>query len=136
MTETATVFDVVGGEAFFVELVNEFYDRVSTDPVLTAIYPEDLTESRRTTAGFLAQYWGGPPHYSNERGHPRLRMRHAPFRITPRARDHWLQHMLEALHVSLASRTAPPEVAQLMSDYFDAGSTAMINTHSPTEGHR
>lgn len=136
MTETATVFDVVGGEAFFVELVNEFYDRVSTDPVLTAIYPEDLTESRRTTAGFLAQYWGGPPHYSNERGHPRLRMRHAPFRITPRARDHWLQHMLDALSVSLASCAAPPEVAQLMSDYFDAGSTAMINTHPHTDGPR
>ena len=136
MTETATVYDVVGGEAFFVELVNEFYDRVSTDPVLTAIYPEDLTESRRTTAGFLAQYWGGPPHYSNERGHPRLRMRHAPFRITPRARDHWLEHMLEALQVSLARRSTPPEVAQRMSDYFDAGSTAMINSHSPTDGTR
>lgn len=134
MTETATVFDVVGGEPFFTELVNEFYDRVSTDPELIEIYPEDLTESRRTTAGFLAQYWGGPPHYSNERGHPRLRMRHAPFRITQRARDLWLQHMREALHVALASRSAPPEVEQLMSDYFDTGSTAMINTHSPHAG--
>ena len=98
-----TVFDVVGGERFFVDLVNDFYDRVSKDSLLMAVYPPDLAEPRRTTAGFLAQYWGGPPAYSQERGHPRLRMRHAPFVIRQVERDAWLAHMLAALDGSLAA---------------------------------
>ncbi len=130
MSEATTVYDVVGGEGFFVELVDTFYDRVASDPLLKEIYPEDLTESRRTTAGFLSQYWGGPPDYSNERGHPRLRMRHAPFRIGQKERDRWLTHMLAALETTLAIRSNPPEVSVLMTNYFKSGSTAMINSRT------
>ena len=123
-----TVYDVVGGETFFTQLVDDFYDRVETDQLLRAMYPEDLTESRRTTAGFLAQYWGGPPRYSEERGHPRLRMRHAHLAIGQNERDHWLTHMLAAVHATVTRTNAPPEVANAMASYFGHASTAMINT--------
>ncbi len=96
MTELA-FFDRVGGQPFFDTLVDRFYEGVETDDVLRAMYPADLTESRRHLALFLAQYWGGPRTYSEERGHPRLRMRHAPFVIDRRARDAWLVHMRAAL---------------------------------------
>jgi hemoglobin len=131
VTVSQTVFDVVGGEEFFIELVDDFYDRVETDAVLRVMYPENLSESRRTTAGFLAQYWGGPPHYSEERGHPRLRMRHAHLAIGQRERDHWLTHMLAAVKTMVARTNSPPEVAQAMATYFDHASTAMINTGDP-----
>ena len=138
-----TVHEIVGGDAFFVRLVDEFYDRVAQDPVLVAVYPEDLTEPRRTTAGFLAQFWGGPPDYSAERGHPRLRMRHHPFRIRTLERDRWFRHMSAAVDVMLPvddPAAQPPlvaasglveEVRSAMLDYFDRGATAMIN--SPDE---
>jgi hemoglobin len=76
-----TVYDAVGGRPFFVDLVDGFYAGVSADLLLRPLYPEDLTDSRRHLTGFLTQYWGGPSTYSDERGHPRLRMRHAPFAI-------------------------------------------------------
>ncbi len=135
--------EIVGGDAFFVRLVDEFYDRVAQDPVLVAVYPEDLTEPRRTTAGFLAQFWGGPPDYSAERGHPRLRMRHHPFRIRTLERDRWFLHMSAAVDVMLPiddPAAQPPivaasglveEVRSAMLEYFDRGATAMIN--SPDE---
>lgn len=91
------MYDAVGGLDFFVRLVDAFYERVAVDEVLRLMYPEDLTESRRHLSLFLAQYWGGPPTYQEERGHPRLRMRHAPFRITKAARDAWLAAMTSAL---------------------------------------
>ncbi|MEL7158073.1 MAG: globin [Actinomycetota bacterium] len=117
-----TVFDVVG-RSFFIDLVDDFYRRVAADPVLRPSYPDDLTESRRTLAWFLIQYWGGPTDYSDERGHPRLRMRHAPFVIGQRERDAWLEHMTAAV----AASDAPDEVAQLLDRYFEQASTAMIN---------
>ncbi|MFW2380416.1 MAG: globin [Acidimicrobiales bacterium] len=123
-----TVYEAVGGEAFFVDLVDDFYDRVESDAVLRAMYPDDLAESRRTTAGFLAQYWGGPPHYSEERGHPRLRMRHAHLAIGQNERDHWLAHMLAAVSATVGRSSAPPEVEHAMWSYFEHASTAMINT--------
>lgn len=126
-----TVYDVVGGEVFFAELVDHFYDRVENDSVLRAMYPEDLSESRRHTAGFLAQYWGGPPHYSEERGHPRLRMRHGHLAIGQTERDHWLAHMLAAVHSTVTRSGAPAEVEQAMTNYFEHASTAMINTAGP-----
>jgi hemoglobin len=92
-----TLYARVGGEQFFVELVDHFYDGVERDVVLRLMYPDDLSDSRRHLAMFLAQYWGGPPAYSEERGHPRLRMRHAPFEIDEAARDAWLGHMRDAL---------------------------------------
>lgn len=134
MNVSQTVYDAVGGESFFVELVDEFYDRVEGDDVLMTLYPTDLSEARRKTAGFLAQYWGGPPHYSEERGHPRLRMRHAPFVIRQRERDHWLDHMLAAVSVTVAAHEAPNEVETAMTGYFEHASTAMINTAEPADG--
>ena len=95
--EPTTVHELVGGDAFFVDLVDRFYAGVAEDPVLRPMYPDDLGESRRLLAAFLAQYWGGPPAYSEERGHPRLRMRHVPFPVDIAARDAWLHHMLAAL---------------------------------------
>jgi len=92
-----TLYDRVGGLSFFTELVERFYEGVETDALLRPMYPEDLTESKESLALFLAQYWGGPPLYQERRGHPRLRMRHAPFVITKRARDAWLVHMNAAL---------------------------------------
>ena len=122
MTDT-TVFEVVGGQPFFDALVERFYERVERDPPLRSLYPADLEPGKRALALFLGQYWGGPPIYSEEKGHPRLRMRHAPFVIGSPQRDAWLAAMLGALEDSDA-----PEVAlELMREYFTMASTAMIN---------
>lgn len=118
-----TVFEVAGGSDYFVRLVDRFYDRVADDDVLRPLYPEDLTEARRHTALFLMQYWGGPTTYDNERGHPRLRMRHAPFVIGQPERDAWLAHML----ASVADEPVHPEVEVMFVEYFDRASTAMMN---------
>ena len=82
-----TLYEVVGGAEFFIELVDRFYAGVEGDPVLRHMYPDDLSEPRAHTAAFLVQYWGGPATYSEQRGHPRLRMRHAPFVIGQAERD-------------------------------------------------
>ncbi|MFP3907587.1 MAG: globin [Acidimicrobiales bacterium] len=119
-----TVYDRVGGEAFFVELVDRFYTAVADDPVLRPVYPDDLSESRRTLAGFLAQFWGGPPAYSQERGHPRLRMRHAPFTIGRAERDRWLAHMSDAVRAA----DLPADIEAAMLEYFETASTHMINS--------
>jgi hemoglobin len=116
------VYDVVG-EQYFVDLVDRFYQRVATDPVLAPLYPEDLTEPRRNTAAFLIQYWGGPAHYSQRRGHPRLRMRHAPFAIGVQERQAWFDHMSTAVRQS----DAPNEVKARMIEYFEHAATAMVN---------
>lgn len=91
------LYDQVGGEAFFVRLVDAFYVMVEFDETLRPMYPKDMTDSRRHLTLFLIQYWGGPRTYQEERGHPRLRMRHAPFRVTKKARDAWLAAMGAAL---------------------------------------
>jgi hemoglobin len=119
-----TVYDDVGGQEFFDKLVERFYKGVATDLLLRPLYPDDLIEPARHLAGFLAQYWGGPPAYSEERGHPRLRMRHAPFVITAAERDAWLRHMSAAIadmELGDATRTQ-------MLDYFVMAADAMINT--------
>ncbi len=92
-----TLYERVGGESFFVDLVDAFYAVVEGDAVLRPMYPADLADSRRHLALFLIQYWGGPRNYQEERGHPRLRMRHAPFAVNDEARDHWLAAMTAAL---------------------------------------
>lgn len=94
-----TMFDELGGEDFFVRLVDAFYDEVERDETLRPMYPEDLAASKRHLVLFLVQYWGGPALYQSERGHPRLRLRHREFRITKRARDAWLNAMTSALTV-------------------------------------
>jgi len=125
--EDRTVYEVVGGRGFFVDLVDGFYDGVSVDPLLRPMYPENLTESRRHLAGFLSQYWGGPADYSKERGHPRLRMRHAPFIITEAERDAWLHHMLASLETVTAARATPPEPAARIRTYLTDVADFLIN---------
>ncbi|MCU0273164.1 MAG: globin [Acidimicrobiales bacterium] len=120
-----TVYDLVGGTPFFVALVDRFYADVAEDPVLRPMYPDDdLAESKRTLTGFLIQYWGGPDDYSQERGHPRLRMRHQPFEIGEVHRDAWYRHMSEAV-VAMAPH---PEIERAMLDYFAMAADAMVNT--------
>ena len=94
----------VGGEPFFRRLVDAFYDGVAGDDVLVRLYPEapDLTGARARLRLFLIQYWGGPTTYSDERGHPRLRMRHLPFHIGREERDRWLEHMTAAIEAATA----------------------------------
>ena len=118
------VFELVGGLPWFTALVERFYEGVAVDPVLRPMYPEDLTESVAHTAGFLAQYFGGGwAYYSEERGHPRLRMRHAPFPIDQEARDHWLGHMLAAVR----SGGLDAATEAVMVEYFERASQFMVN---------
>ena len=104
------LYDEVGGEQVFRTLVERFYEGVAMDPVLRPLYPdEDLTDARDRLALFLMQYWGGPGTYSETRGHPRLRIRHAHWVIGARERDAWLGHMrtaLDSLDLPEASRAA------------------------------
>jgi hemoglobin len=121
---TLTVYDRVGGMPFFERLVERFYDGVAADPVLRPVYPEvDLSGARRRLTLFLAQYWGGPRTYDEERGHPRLRMRHFPFAIGSAERDRWLVHMRAAI----AELAPPADVAEALDRYFDKTSEAMRN---------
>ena len=110
----ATVHEAVGGDGFFATLVERFYEGVDADEVLRPLYPDDLAESKRHLTGFLIQYWGGSGAYSEERGHPRLRMRHAPFVIGPAERDAWFRHMIAALNASVTERNVPVEAEQAM----------------------
>jgi len=123
---TTTLFEIVGGQPFFDALVERFYGRVTTDAVLRPIYPEDLEPGKRALALFLGQYWGGPATYSAEKGHPRLRMRHAPFVIDTRARDAWLTAML----ASVDEADIPDVAREMLREYFTMASTAMINTET------
>ena len=103
---TLTFYEAVGGEPTFTRLVARFYEGVAADPPLRALYPEeDLAGATERLTLFLTQYWGGPRTYSETRGHPRLRMRHAPFSVTPDMRDRWLRHMRDAVD-SLGARRA------------------------------
>jgi hemoglobin len=121
------VHDLVGGGEFFVELVDRFYAAVATDPLLRPLYPDDLTPAKQHLALFLVQYWGGPGTYSEQRGHPRLRMRHAPFVITSAERDAWLRHMSAALDATLASRDLDPEIDARFREYFDRAADFLVN---------
>jgi hemoglobin len=118
-----SLYDRVGGESFFVALVDRFYEGVERDPGLRALYPADLEPGKTNLAGFLAQYWGGPPDYSARRGHPRLRMRHFRFAIGPRERDAWVRHMVAAVRESEAA----PADAQVLVDYFEGAATMLVN---------
>jgi len=122
--EQETMHQRVGGDAWFMGLVDRFYVGVADDSRLRPLYPDDLTDSKAHMAGFLIQYWGGSAAYSEARGHPRLRMRHAPFVITGLERDAWLKHMTNAVRAGALS--ADDEAAFLV--YFDTAATAMINS--------
>jgi hemoglobin len=124
MALTRSVYELAGGEPAFRSLVQRFYAGVATDPVLRPVYPEeDLSGAAERLTLFLIQYWGGPSTYSEQRGHPRLRMRHHPFTIGQRERDAWLRHMTAAVD----SLPLAPGVRKALLDYFEAASTAMIN---------
>jgi hemoglobin len=120
-----TVFELAGGEATFRLLVQRFYAGVAADPILRAIYPEeDLSAATERLTLFLIQYWGGPTTYSDQRGHPRLRLRHQPFAIGQAERDAWLRQMTAAVDsIDLA-----PAVRKALLDYFETASKAMINS--------
>jgi hemoglobin len=120
-----SVYEAVGGMPFFEALVERFYDGVAQDPMLLRVYPhpEDLSEARTKLTLFLVEYWGGPPRYFETYGHPRLRMRHAPFEIGSGERDRWLTHMRAALGAS----DAPPAVADAMLQYFEMAAEALRN---------
>lgn len=120
-----SLFDQVGGEAFFVQLVDAFYAVVETDETLRPMYPNDLTDARRHLTLFLMQYWGGPRTYQDERGHPRLRMRHAPFRVTKTARDAWLRAMGSALE-GVRDRLSDEQFDE-MSSYFAMAANQLRN---------
>ena len=127
MVKAMTVFEAAGGAETFKTLVDRFYARVATDPVLRPIYPEaDLAGAAERLTLFLIQYWGGPATYSAQRGHPRLRLRHQPFAIGRAERDAWLGHMTAAVD----SIDISPEVRKAFLDYFETTSTAMINRPS------
>lgn len=108
------------GEAFFTSLVDRFYDGVQHDPILLPLYPEpdDLAGARHRLTLFLMQYWGGPTTYLDERGHPKLRLRHMPFHIGPLERDRWLVHMAAAVDAVCAERDVPAGVADELMAYF------------------
>ncbi len=118
------VYEAVGGRPWFDALVERFFAGVEADPLVRKLYPEDLTASKAHTAGFLAQYWGGGfEHYSEERGHPRLRMRHAPFAIGQAARHGWYR----AMEAAVRAGDLPPEIEAKMLDYFAHASTHLMN---------
>ena len=123
--ELRTFYDDIGGQPTFIKLAHEFYKGVATDPVMRSMYPEeDLGPAEERLRMFLEQYWGGPTTYSDTRGHPRLRMRHVPFKINPDARDRWLVHMTAAVD----TLKLPPLQRATMMDYLDRAAHAMVNT--------
>ncbi|WP_311203281.1 globin [Streptomyces gossypii] len=123
--QTETFYEQVGGEETFRRLVRRFYQGVAQDPVLRPMYPEeDLGPAEERLALFLIQYWGGPRTYSEQRGHPRLRMRHAPFKVDEAAHDAWLSHMREAVD----SLELAPEHERQLWDYLVYAARTMVNS--------
>jgi hemoglobin len=121
----STFYDEIGGMGTFETIVSVFYAGVATDPVLRPLYPEeDLGPAEVRFRLFLAQYWGGPSTYSDQRGHPRLRMRHAPFAVTPEAKDRWLVHFRAGLD---AAELTPEQDARFW-DYVNHAAQFMVNT--------
>jgi hemoglobin len=125
VTDEPTFYDAIGGEPTFRKLVNRFYEGVAADPLLRPMYPEDdLAPAADRLTLFLMQYWGGPNTYSATRGHPRLRMRHAPFVVNPAARDAWLKHMRDA--VDSLELDEPHQTA--LWDYLERAAYFMVNS--------
>ncbi|MFE0625826.1 globin [Streptomyces sp. NPDC058864] len=123
--EQQTFFEAVGGEPTFRRLVRRFYEGVAEDPLLRPMYPEeDLGPAEDRLRLFLMQYWGGPRTYSENRGHPRLRMRHAPFRVDQAAHDAWLLHMRAAVD----ELGLEPDLERQLWDYLVYAAASMVNT--------
>ena len=125
LTDEPSVYEAVGGSSFFIALVERFYGRVETDPVLRPLYPgDDLRAAREHLTAFLVQYWGGPTTYSDERGHPRLRMRHARFAIGPTERDAWYQ----AMAASVLEADLDLDLERRLLEYFTMAADHLLNT--------
>lgn len=118
-----TLFDLVGGEPVFHQLVAEFYRGVAGDPVLRPLYPEDLGPAEERLRMFLIQYWGGPGTYSEQRGHPRLRMRHATWVVGEREREAWLRHMSAAV----AHLEVPEDARAAIWDHLERAAHSLVN---------
>lgn len=128
VSEDISWYDRFGGEQFFTELVAGFYQRVAVDDLLRPMYPEaDLAPAERRLRLFLMQYWGGPTTYGEERGHPRLRMRHAPFVVDLAARDRWLALMQQSLD-DVGADLSTEDRDQLWR-YLQSAADAMINVN-------
>lgn len=117
------IYQTVGGDETFRRLVNAFYERVEQDPVLRSVFPADLAGGKERQFLFLTQYFGGPSHYNRLYGHPRLRMRHAPFTIGIKEAEAWLQHMLVAIDEVGIPEPARSEIRQ----YFERSAPFMMN---------
>ena len=118
-------YEAIGGHETFVRLVDRFYAGVAADEVLRPMYPEsDLGPASERLTMLLEQYWGGPTTYSDQRGHPRLRMRHAPFRVDADARDRWIAHMRDAVD----SLALPPAYDSVLWTYLERAAWSMLNT--------
>ena len=125
-----TYYDDFGGHETFAKLVREFYRGVAQDEQLRALYPEaDLAPAEERLRMFLEQYWGGPTTYSEQRGHPRLRMRHMPYAVTPDMRDRWLLHMMNAVD----SLGLEPEQDDRLRDYLTRAAYSLVNSGGPAE---
>ncbi|HEX2315380.1 MAG TPA: globin [Thermomonospora sp.] len=119
-----TFYEAVGGEETFRRLVHRFYQGVAEDPLLRPLYPEeDLGPAEERLRLFLIQYWGGPGTYSAQRGHPRLRMRHVPFRIGTAERDAWLRHMRDAVD----ELALPAELEGMLWRYLEMAANSLVN---------
>ncbi|WP_214109672.1 globin [Acrocarpospora catenulata] len=124
MTSEESFYDLIGGEEAFKRLVHRFYEGVAEDTLLRPLYPEeDLTGAEERLRLFLIQYWGGPGTYSQQRGHPRLRMRHAPFVIGTAERDAWLRHMRDAVD----SLELPTDHEQKLWRYLEYAAHSLMN---------
>jgi hemoglobin len=120
-----TFYDAIGGHETFVALVRRFYAGVATDPPLRGLYPEeDLGPAEERLRMFLEQYWGGPRTYSDQRGHPRLRMRHFPFRIGPIERDAWLRCM----RIAVDEADLDPAHRDQLWQYLEYAAASMVNS--------
>ncbi len=118
-------YELVGGKETFAKIAAKFYEGVADDEVLRPMYPEeDLGPAQERLQLFLEQYWGGPSEYQELRGHPRLRMRHMPFKINPLAREHWLAHMRSAVE---SVQLSPLHEAEMWA-YLERAATAMLNS--------
>lgn len=121
----STFYDEIGGYPTIAKIVDRFYEEIAVDTVVRPMYPEqDLRPAAERFTMFLVQYWGGPTTYSERRGHPRLRMRHAPFKVTPDARDHWLRCFRAGLD---AANLTPEQDAQFWG-YITHAAQFMVNS--------
>ncbi len=126
-SDSVSVFAAVGGDPFFAALTGRFYAAVADNQVLASLHPADLGPSEERTRLFFIQYWGGPSTYSDNRGHPRLRMRHAHVPIGELERDEWLTEMLRALSATAEEFRTPQELVALIADYLAFAADAMVN---------